>query len=41
VQPGFLIDEELGQLGQNLKLPPWEEGNRRSIEAALPRVNVT
>jgi glyoxalase family protein len=38
VQPGFTIDEELGQLGRDLKLPPWEEPHRTSIEQHLPRV---
>jgi glyoxalase family protein len=38
VQPGFLVDEQLDQLGRGLKLPPWEEGNRRMIEAGLPKV---
>ncbi len=35
VQPGFTADEELAQLGRDLKLPPWEEQNRADIEAAL------
>jgi glyoxalase family protein len=38
MQPGFAIDEEIGELGTGLKLPPWEEPNREEIEAALPRV---
>jgi glyoxalase family protein len=38
VQPGFTFDEELPCLGQSLKLPPWEEPHRASVEAALPRV---
>ena len=37
-KPGFAIDEEPAQLGQSLKLPPWEEKNRAAIEAALPNV---
>ena len=36
--PGFTVDEELEQLGQSLKLPPWEEPHRADIEAHLPRV---
>ena len=36
--PGFLVDEELAALGTALKLPPWEEPHRRSIEAGLPAV---
>ncbi|MBI4265638.1 MAG: ring-cleaving dioxygenase [Acidobacteria bacterium] len=38
MQPGFLIDEELRDLGRDLKLPPWEEPYRREIEARLPQV---
>jgi glyoxalase family protein len=38
VPPGFLIDEEQAGLGEALKLPPWEEPNRREIEAGLPKV---
>lgn len=38
VQPGFAIDEELPCLGQDLKLPPWEEPHRASIEAGLVKV---
>jgi glyoxalase family protein len=36
--PGFTVDEPLGQLGQSLKLPPWEEPHRTLIEAGLPAV---
>jgi glyoxalase family protein len=36
VPPGFAIDETLPCLGQDLKLPPWEEPHRREIEAKLP-----
>src|SRR5690606_7496487 len=32
VGPGFLIDEAVSCLGQELKLPPWEEPNRSRIE---------
>jgi len=38
IQPGFTADEELASLGRDLKLPPWEEPNRRDIEAALAAV---
>ena len=38
VAPGFMVDEPLNQLGQGLKLPPWEEVNRADIESALPHV---
>jgi glyoxalase family protein len=40
VDPGFLIDEPLADLGHNLKLPPWEEGNRAEIERGLPEVTL-
>jgi glyoxalase family protein len=33
--PGFDLDEPLDQLGTALKLPPWEEPHRASIEAGL------
>ena len=36
--PGFAVDEELGSLGMALKLPPWEESHRASIEAGLAAV---
>jgi glyoxalase family protein len=36
--PGFTADEELRDLGSALKLPPWEEPQRASIEAGLPVV---
>lgn len=38
VAPGFTVDEPLESLGQALKLPPWEEVDRASIERGLPRV---
>jgi len=34
--PGFLTDESYTELGKHLKLPPWLEPHRKSIEAALP-----
>lgn len=34
--PGFTVDESLSDLGSSLKLPPWEEKNRSSIERDLP-----
>jgi glyoxalase family protein len=34
--PGFLIDEQRDSLGEALRLPPWFEPQRRSIEQALP-----
>lgn len=33
--PGFTIDEPLEHLGEALKLPPWEEPNRKALEAGL------
>jgi glyoxalase family protein len=33
--PGFLVDEEEAELGQNLRLPPWFEEHRQQIEARL------
>lgn len=36
--PGFTVDEDLAQLGQSLKLPPWEEPHRADIEAHLPPI---
>jgi glyoxalase family protein len=30
------VDEPVESLGAALKLPPWEEPRRASIEAALP-----
>jgi glyoxalase family protein len=38
--PGFTCDEPLESLGRSLKLPPWQEPNRREIEAGLPPVRV-
>jgi glyoxalase family protein len=38
VQPGFTLDEEPGELGRQLKLPPWEEPHRPAIEAGLPDI---
>jgi len=35
VGPGFLVDEPLSDLGQDLKLPPWEERFRGEIESGL------
>lgn len=40
VAPGFTLDEPADQLGAALRLPPWEEPNRPTIEAALPRITV-
>jgi glyoxalase family protein len=38
VAPGFTADEDLAELGRGLKLPPWEEANRPSIETHLPAI---
>jgi glyoxalase family protein len=37
--PGFAIDESPDSLGRALKLPPFLEGRRASIEAALPALD--
>ena len=37
--PGFVVDEDVSQLGLALKLAPWDEPNRTQIEAALPTVH--
>lgn len=38
--PGFLVDESLEHLGETLKLPPWEEINRKKIESLLPPIHL-
>jgi glyoxalase family protein len=38
MKPGFDIDEDRSALGRDLKLPPWEEPHRASIEANLAPV---
>ena len=35
MKPGFAVDEPVESLGRDLKLPPWEEQYRASIEANL------
>lgn len=37
---GFTLDEMPDHLGENLKLPPWEEQNRSEIENHLDPVNL-
>jgi glyoxalase family protein len=37
--PGFTVDEALPALGRELKLPPWEEPHRATIERGLPRLD--
>ena len=39
IPPGFAIDEAPDELGTELKLPPSEEGNRRELQWALPRLS--
>ncbi len=38
MKPGFAVDEDPATLGLALKLPPWEEQHRASIEANLAAV---
>jgi glyoxalase family protein len=38
MKPGFAVDEPAGSLGTALKLPPWEEPHRASIEQNLADV---
>jgi len=38
--PGFAFDEPIEALGEHLKLPPWLESNRESIEAVLPDISL-
>jgi glyoxalase family protein len=39
VPPGFTVDEDVSDLGRGLKLPPWEEENRATIERGLDAVS--
>jgi glyoxalase family protein len=38
--PGFAVDESPDTLGQALKLPPFLEARRATIEAALPKLDL-
>lgn len=38
IPPGFTIDESVENLGEALRLPPWEEKNRNYIESGLSPV---
>jgi glyoxalase family protein len=38
--PGFAVDEDVAELGQHLKLPPWLEEHRAEIEQRLRPVTV-
>ena len=40
IPPGFTIDEPLQHLGESLKLPPWEEDNRKVIEQILTPIHL-
>lgn len=40
IPPGFTVDEELAHLGEDLKLPPWEECRREIIEKTLPPIQL-
>jgi glyoxalase family protein len=37
--PGFTVDEDAASLGSALKLPPWEEAHRGSIERQLATIS--
>lgn len=37
--PGFLVDEEIDQLGTSLRLPDWQEPRREKIESELMPYN--
>ena len=36
--PGFTVDEDIGSLGKELKLPSWLEPKRKEIEGVLPEI---
>lgn len=38
--PGFMVDEEVDQLGSTLQLPSQYEGIRAEIEEALPTLHI-
>jgi glyoxalase family protein len=38
--PGFAVDEDPAHLGESLVLPPWLEGQRAQITAALPPLHL-
>lgn len=38
--PGYTVDEDPEELGQNLILPPWLESRREMIEKRLPDITV-
>jgi glyoxalase family protein len=39
--PGFAVDEPIETLGQALKLPPWLEGHRATIEKSLKPIDTS
>jgi glyoxalase family protein len=39
IRPGFTVDEAPNELGGELKLPPWEEPHRATIERDLDPVS--
>jgi glyoxalase family protein len=39
-EPGFTIDEPAESLGASLKLPPWYEAQRKTIEETLPPIKI-
>jgi len=39
LDPGFLKDEPIEKLGQNLMLPPWLEADREKIAEVLPSID--
>lgn len=40
IPPGFAVDELPEHLGEALKLPPWEEHNRKKIERELSPIHI-
>lgn len=40
IPPGFAIDEEVSELGESLKLPPWMENSRKRISEGLEPISV-
>jgi glyoxalase family protein len=38
--PGFTADADVADLGQSLKLPPWLEANRDTIENVLHPISL-
>jgi len=40
-EPGFTRDESKAELGTELKLPPWLENERRTLEERLPEINAS